>query len=56
MQILIGKSPFLTVQPEAVVGDSNGVDVFAIVIRIDEVGMDGQRHPQRYWVNFHPWR
>ena len=48
MRLLIGQWPLLTVRPEAVAGDSNGVYVVAIVVRINEVGMYGQRHPQRY--------
>ena len=54
MGLLFGKRPLLAVQPEAVAWDSNGVDVAAIVVRIDAVGMDGQRYPPRYWEKFHP--
>ena len=54
MRLLHGKGLLLAVQPEAVAWDSNGVDVAAIVVRIDAVGMDGQRYPPRYWEKFHP--
>ena len=37
MRVLLDKRPFLEVRPEAVVGDSNSVDVVAIVVQIDEV-------------------
>ena len=40
MRILLGKRPFLTVRPEAVAGDSNVVNVFDIVVWLDEVGLD----------------
>ena len=43
MWLLRGKGLFLAVQTEAVAGYSNGVDVFTIVVRIDEC-----------WRNFHP--
>ena len=56
MLFLLGKRPLLGVRPEAVAGYRNGVNVVAIVVRIDEVGLDGQRHPRRYWGNCHPWR
>ena len=46
----------MVVQPEAVEGDSNGVDVVAIVVRLDKVGMDEKMHPQRYWGFCHPRR
>ena len=55
MRLLLSKRLLLAVRPEAVSGDSNGVNVFAIVVRLNEVGLDGQRHPRRYWGNFHPW-
>ena len=56
MQLLIGKRPLLVVQLEAVAGDRNGVDVVAIVVWLDVIGLDSQRHPRRYWVDCHPQR
>ena len=47
MQILLGKRPLLVVQPETVAGDRNGIAIIAIVVRLDEIGMDGKRHHQR---------
>ena len=41
MRILRGKGSFLAVRPEAVTGDSNDVDVFAIVFRLDDMKMYG---------------
>ena len=53
MQILLSKSLVLTVQLEAIAGDSNGVDVVAILVRLNEVGLDRQSHPWRNWGKFH---
>ena len=47
MRILRGKGLLLALQPEAVVGDSNDVDVVTILVRLDGMKMDGQRHCQR---------
>ena len=47
MRLLRGKGSLLTVRPEAVAGDSNGVDVVAIVVRLYGIKMDGQRHCRR---------
>ena len=47
MRLLRGKGSFLAVRPEAVAGDSNGVDVVTILVRIDDMKMDGQRHCRR---------
>ena len=47
MQILLGKRLLLVVQPETVAGDRNGIAIIAIVVRLDEIGMDGKRHHQR---------
>ena len=51
MRLLLGKRPVLAVRPEAVAGDCNGVDVVAIVVWLDEVGLDGKCHPQRWRRN-----
>ena len=56
MRLLIGKRLLQGVQSEAVAGDINGVGVVAIVVWLNEVGMDRQRNPQRYWGNCHPRR
>ena len=56
MRFLLGKRLFLEVRLQLVAGGSNGVNVVAIVVRLDEVGQDGKSHPQRYWGNCHPWR
>ena len=40
MRLLIGNRPLLAVKLEAVAGESNGVDVVAIVARLDKVGLD----------------
>ena len=42
MRLLLGKMLLLAVRPEAVAGDRNGVNVVAIVVWIDEVGLDGK--------------
>ena len=60
MRLLRGKGLFLAVRPEAVAGDSNGVDVVTIVVRINDMKMYGQRYCRRRWVtrccgDFHPW-
>ena len=47
MRLLRGKGLVLAVRPEAVAGDSNGVDVVIIVVRIDDMNMYGQRHCRR---------
>ena len=47
MRLLRGKGLFLAVRPEAVSGDSNGVNVFTIVVRLNDMKMYGQRHCQR---------
>ena len=47
MRILRGKGLLLAVQPEAIVGDNNGVDVVTIVVQLDDMKMYGQRHCRR---------
>ena len=47
MPLLCSKGLLLAVQPEAVVGDSNGVNVVTIVVRIDDMKIYGQRHCRR---------
>ena len=47
MRLVRGKGSLLAVQPEAVAGDSNGVDVVAILVRLDYMKMYGQRHCRR---------
>ena len=47
MGLLRGKGLLLAVQPEAVAGDSNSVDVVTIVVRLDGMKMDRQRHCRR---------
>ena len=44
MRLLHGKGSLLAVRPDAVAGDSNGVDVVTISVRLDEMKMDSQRH------------
>ena len=44
MRILRGKGSFLAVRPEAVEGESNSVDVVTIVVRLNDMKMDEQRH------------
>ena len=44
MRLLRGKRLFLAVRPEAVAGESNGIDVVTIVVRLDDMNMDRQRH------------
>ena len=40
LHLLLVKRPLLEVQPEAIEGDSNGLDVVAIVVCLDAVGLD----------------
>ena len=47
MRLLRGKGSLLAMQPEAVAGDSNGINVVTIVVRLDEMNMYGQRHCRR---------
>ena len=47
MRLLRGKGLLLAVQPEAVAGDSNSVDVDSIAVRLDDMRMDRQRHYRR---------
>ena len=47
MRLLSSKGLLLAVRPEAVEGDSNGVDVVTIVAQIDDMRMEGQRHRRR---------
>ena len=58
MRLLISKRLLLVVRPEAVARDSNGVDGVSILVRLNEVWLDRQRHFWRYWGNFPPrrWR
>ena len=44
VRLLRGKGLLLAVRPEAVAGDSDGVDVVIIVFRLDDMKMDRQRH------------
>ena len=46
MRLLHGKGVLLAVRLEAVAGNSNGVNVVTIVVRIDDMKMYGQRHCQ----------
>ena len=46
MRLLHGKGVLLAVRQEAVAGNSNGVNVVTIVVRIDDMKMYGQRHCQ----------
>ena len=41
MRLLHRKGSFLAVRPEAVAGDSNGVNFVTIVVRIDDMKMYG---------------
>ena len=47
MRILRGEGSLLAVRLEAVAGESNGVYVVTIVVRLDDMKMYGQRHYQR---------
>ena len=47
MRILHVKGYLLAVRPEAVVGDSNGVDVVTILVGLDDMRIDGQRYRRR---------
>ena len=47
MRLLRGKGLLLAVRPEAVAGDSSGVDFVTIVFRLDDMHMDRQRHCRR---------
>ena len=47
MWLLRVKEFLLVVQPEAVAGDINGVDVVNILVQVNDMRMDGQRHRQR---------
>ena len=47
MRLLRGKGFVMAVRPEAVAGESNGVDVVTIVVRLYDMRMDGQRHCRR---------
>ena len=47
MLLLRGKGLLLAVRPEAIAWDSNGVDVVAILVRLDDMNMDRQRHCRR---------
>ena len=47
MRLLCGKRMLLAVRPEAVAGDISGVDFVTIVVRLDDMQMDRQRHCQR---------
>ena len=47
MRLLRGKGSLMAVPPKAVSGDSNGVKFVTIVVQLDYMSMDGQRHRQR---------
>ena len=47
MRLLHGKGLLLAVQPETIAGDRNDVNVVTIVVLIDDMRMDGQRHRRR---------
>ena len=47
MRLLRDKRLLLAVQPEAVAGDSSGVDFFTSVVRLDDMQMHRWRHCQR---------
>ena len=47
MRLLLGKGSLLEVRSEAVAGDSNGLDLFTIVVRLDGMNMYRQRHSRR---------
>ena len=41
MRLLRGKGSLLTMQPQSVAGNSNGIGVVTIVVRLDDMRMDG---------------
>ena len=47
MWLLRGKGLLLAVRPEAVVGDSSGVDFFTLEVRLYDMQMHRRRHCQR---------
>ena len=47
MRLLRGKGLSMAVQPEAVAGDSSGVDFVTLVVRLDDMQMHRRRHCQR---------
>ena len=47
MRLLRGKELLLAVRPEAVAGDSSGVDFFTLVVRLDDMQMHRRRNCQR---------
>ena len=47
IQLLHGKWLLLVVRPEAVAGDSSGVDFFTLVVRLADMQMHRRRHCQR---------
>ena len=47
MRLLRGKGLLLAVRPEEVAGESNGIDFFTIVVRLNDMNMDRQRHCRR---------
>ena len=47
MRLLHGKGLLLAVRPEAVAGDSSGVDFVTMVVRLDDMHMHRQRHCRR---------
>ena len=47
MRLLRGKGLFLAVRPEAVAGESSGVDFVTVMVRLDDMQMHRQRHCQR---------
>ena len=47
MRLLRGKGLLLAVRPEAVAGDSSGVNFFTLVVRLNDMQMHRQRHCQR---------
>ena len=47
MRLLRGKGLLLAVRPEAVAGDSSGVDFVTLVVRLDDMHMHRLRHWQR---------
>ena len=47
MRLLRGKGLLLAVRPEAVAGDSSGVDFFTLVVRLNDMQMHRRRHCQR---------
>ena len=44
MRLLRGKWLLLAVRPEAVAGESSGVDFVTVVVRLDDMQMHRQRH------------